>query len=283
MKFGHGFPLVALDDVARIRDFAQTLDGAGFDYITAAGHLLSSPADRYQGRPPATYAGPYHDPFVLFAYLAGITQRLEFMTSILILPLYETAVVAKQAAELAFLSNNRFHLGVGLSWQEPEYEALNQDIHTRGRRLQEQVEVLRLLWTQPYVTFKGRWHNLDQVGLNRLPSQPIPIWFGTSAEERPMRRAASVGDGYMPMGDPAELFPRIQEYMVEQGRDGRAFMLMTRLTAGDGGPDSWTGEAKRLQGLGVTHLTIGAPPDVQGAAAITRITEAKDAVAAALG
>jgi probable F420-dependent oxidoreductase len=282
MKFGHGFPLVALDDLARVRDFAQTLDGAGFDYVTAAGHLLSSPVDRYQGRPAATYAGPYHDPFVLFAYLAAITRRLEFMTSILILPLYETAVVAKQAAELAFLSNNRFHLGVGLSWQEAEYQALNQDIHTRGRRLEEQIEVLRLLWSQPYVTFKGRWHDLDQVGLNRLPSQPIPIWFGTTAEERPMRRAARMADGWMPLGDPTDLFPRFQQYIVDQGRDARGFLLMARLSAGDGGPDAWVGEAKRLQGLGATHLTIGAPPDIQGAAAVTRIMAAKDAVASAL-
>jgi probable F420-dependent oxidoreductase len=281
MKFGTSFPLISLADPGAVRDLAQTFDGAGFDYITAAGHLLSTPADRYEGRPPATYMGPYPDPFVMFGYLAGMTTRLHFFTGILILPLYETAIVAKQAAELDFLSGGRFEMGVGISWQEPEYQALGQDIHNRGARLAEQVEVLRLFWTQPFVTFKGKYHDIDNMGLNRLPSKPIPVWFGSTAEERPMRRAAKLGDGYMPMGDPADLYPRLKQYMTDAGRSG-TMQLMSRVTADDGGPDAWVAEAKRLQGIGATHLTLGVPPDLTGEAATKRLIEAKDALTAAL-
>jgi probable F420-dependent oxidoreductase len=280
MKFGTGFPLIALKDAAAVRDFAQTLDGTGFDYTTAAGHLLSTPADRYEGRPQATYMGPYHDPFVTFSYLAGITNRLHFVTSILILPLYQTAVVAKQAAELDFLSGGRFEMGVGLSWQEPEYKALGQDIHTRGARLAEQVEVLRLFWTQPFVTFKGKFHDIDNMGLNRLPVKPIPVWFGSTPEEKPMRRAARLADGWMPMGDPTDLFPQLKRYMADAGRS-EPMQLMSRVVAGDGGPDAWVAEAKRLQNIGATHITLGVPPEITGDAATKRLIEAKDALAAA--
>jgi probable F420-dependent oxidoreductase len=282
MKFGTGFPLIALKDAAAVRDFAQTFDGAGFDYTTAAGHLLSTPADRYEGRPQATYMGPYHDPFVTFSYLAALTTRLHFVTSILILPLYETAVVAKQAAELDFLSGGRFEMGVGISWQEPEYQALGQDLHSRGARLAEQVEVLRMFWTQPFFSFKGKYHEIDNMGLNRLPSKPIPVWFGSTVEERPMRRAAKLADGWMPMGDPTDSFPQLKQYMSDAGRS-TPMQLMSRVTAGEGGPDAWVTEAKRLQTLGATHITIGVPPDVTGDAATKRLIEAKDALAAALG
>lgn len=283
MKFGTSFPLISLSDAGAVRDFAQTFDGAGFDYVTAAGHLLSTPTDRYEGRPPATYAGPYPDPFVMFGYLAGMTDRIHFFTGILILPLYETAVVAKQAAELDFLSGGRFEMGVGLSWQEPEYQALGQDIHNRGARMAEQVEVLRLFWTQPFVTFKGKYHDIDNMGLNRLPSKPIPLWFGSTPEERPMRRAARLGDGWMPMGDPTDTFPQLKQYMADAGRGNAPMQLMSRVTAGEGGPEAWVAEAKRLEGVGATHITLGVPPQVAGDAATKRLIEAKDALAAALG
>jgi len=283
MKFGTGLPLIAADDIGQVRDFVQALDGAGFDYVTMAGHLLSTSPGRYEGRPPATYTGPYHDPFVLFSYLSAFTNRIHFVTSVLILPLYETAIVAKQAAELDFVSGGRFELGVGISWQEPEYKAVGQDVHQRGARLAEQVRVLRMFWTQPFVTFKGRFHDIDNMGLNRLPARPIPIWFGSTLEERPMRRAARLADGWMPMADPAEPLSRFKQYMSEAGRGGEQVMVMGRVAAGEGGPDAWVAEGKRLQGAGATHLTIGAPPDLQGEAATQRLIEARGILAAALG
>jgi alkanesulfonate monooxygenase SsuD/methylene tetrahydromethanopterin reductase-like flavin-dependent oxidoreductase (luciferase family) len=168
-----------------------------------------------------------------------------------------------------------------MSWQEPEYQALGQDIHTRGARLAEQVQVLRMFWTQPFVNFKGKYHEIDNMGLNRLPSKPIPVWFGSTIEERPMRRAARLADGWMPMGDPTDAFPQLKQYMADAGRGG-SLQLMSRVTAGEGGPDAWMAEAKRLQGVGATHITLGVPPDVTGEAAMKRLIEAKDALAAAL-
>ena len=175
MQFGAGFPLTAMDNPSAIREFGQTLDGAGFDFITASGHILSSEPGAFPANPTPTYGGPFHDPFVLFGYLAGLTERIRFRNSILILPLYPTGLVAKQGAELQMISGGRYELGVGISWNTAEYRALNQEFKTRGRRLEEQISVLRRLWSEPFVTFDGRWHHFDNVGLNRVPARPIPV------------------------------------------------------------------------------------------------------------
>ncbi len=282
MKYGTGFPLIALNDTGAVRDFAQSFDGAGFDYLTAAGHLLATTSDRYDDRPAMTFTGPFHDQFVLFGYLAGNTNRIHFVTGILILPLYETAVVAKQGLELDFLSGGRFELGVGVSWQDSEYQAVGQDVHVRGARLAEQIQVLRMYWTQPYFSFKGKYHDIDNMGLNRLPAKSIPIWFGSGLEGLAMRRAARMADGWMPMGDPTETFSKFKQYMAEAGRGSDTIQLMSRVTAGDGGPDAWIADGKRLQEVGATHITLGVPPELTGEAATKRLIEAKDALSAAL-
>jgi probable F420-dependent oxidoreductase len=278
MQFGAGLPITAMDDPIAIRDFAQALDGAGFDVLTTAGHLLAVPAEKYTDRPAATYAGPFHDPFVAFAYLAAITRQLHFRPSILILPLYPTAIVAKQAAELQLLSGGRFELGVGISWNEAEYQALGQDYSTRGQRIEEQIEVLRKLWSEPYVRYSGRWHHLNGVGLNRVPSHPIPIWMGGS-HERAMRRAARLADGFIPLGDPAEVIPKMQGYVREAGRDPASFGFAGRVATGPGGPAAWIEAARKLQRLGVTQIAISTPPDVQGEAALKQLIDARRALA----
>ena len=278
MQFGAGFPLVASNDVASIRELAQRLDAAGFDLLTVSGHLLSVPAGRYSDRPAATYAGPFHDPFVLFGYLAAITQRLHFRPSILILPLYATAVVAKQAAELQLLSGGRFELGIGISWNPTEYRAVGQDFTNRGRRLEEQVYVLRRLWSEPYVQFDGRYHRFDDIGLNRVPEPPIPIWMGGTGEDRVLRRVARLADGFIPLGDPTELMPRLRQYLTEAGRDPSSFGLTGRVLAGPNGPEAWLESARALQALGATHLSLSAPPDLDRQAALERIIEAKQAL-----
>ena len=283
MQYGTGFALAAMDDVAAIKDFAQALDGAGFDFVTVAGHLLSAEPGRFPDRPTPTYVGPFYDPFVLFSYLAAVTQRLQFRTSILILPLFPTAIIAKQAAELSHFSNGRFQLGVGISWNEAEYQALGQDIHTRGRRLEEQITVLRKLWTEPFVRFQGRWHTFDNVGLKRLPKQPIPIWMGSGTDDRVLRRVARLADGWTPMVDPTEPMMRLRGFLKEAGRDPATFLLTARVTAGPEGPAGWVEAAKRLQGVGATHLAIGAPPDLAPPQALERIIEAKKVLAAELG
>jgi probable F420-dependent oxidoreductase len=282
MKFGAGYAITALDDTTAVRDFARTLDRAGFDFVTTAGHVLSAEPNRFPDRPAATYVGPFYDPFVLFSYLAAVTERLSFRPNILILPLFPTALVAKQAAELSILSGGRFELGAGISWNAAEYQALGQDAHTRGKRIEEQIAVLRRLWTEPYVSFEGRWHRLDRLGLGRRPPAPIPIWMGSGTDEPVLRRVARLADGWTPLGDPTETIPRLRRYITQAGRDPSSFRISGRVTAGPEGPDSWVAAGRRLQEAGVTDVTIGAPPDLPPNEALERIVEARGVLAGAL-
>ncbi len=280
MKYGAGLPITAASDNGALRDFVQALDESGFDLLSVAGHVLSVPAERFTDRPVPTYAGPFHDPFVVFAYLAAITRRLHFRPSILILPLFPTALIAKQAAELQQLSDGRFEMGVGISWNTAEYQALNQNFRNRGKRVEEQINVLRRLWNEPYVSFEGRFHALDGVGLNRVPTTPIPIWMGSGTSETVLRRVAKLADGWVPLGDPTEAMPLLVQYLIDAGRDPGSFGLTGRVIAG---PDGWIELAKKLQALGATHLTLGAPPDVQGPAIVERLLDAKRVLGAELG
>ena len=282
MKYGVLFPHVPFSDVGKTRDLAQTYDDAGFDYITFGGHVLTARPGRYEGRPDSLYATPYHDPLTVFGYLAAVTSRIRLISSVVILPALQTAMVAKAAVDLAFLSNDRFELGVGNSWQESEYRALGQDVHVRGARLTEQVEVLRLFWTQPFVTFKGKFHDIDDMGFDRLPKQPIPIWFGSQFGEAAMRRVAAKGDGWMALMDPTEAMPRFQQYVSEAGRDPGAVKIMSNIYVGDEGADKWIAEAKRLHGLGVTHITINAAPGTAAEAGVKRVVEMRDILSGAV-
>ena len=180
MKIGLVFPQTEYgNDPAALGDYAQTAEALGYSHLLAYDHVLGANPDRPGGfSGPYTYRTPFLEPFVLFAYMAGLTRNLEFCTAILILPQRQTALVAKQAATLDRLCHGRLRLGVGLGWNPVEYHALGKDFHTRGRRFEEQVELLRRLWTEPLVTFEGRWERVDDAGLNPLPvQQPIPLWF----------------------------------------------------------------------------------------------------------
>lgn len=282
MKYGSGFNISAPQDPSAVRDLAQTLDGAGFDFATLGGHILGTADGRYEGRPPFTYVGPFHDHFVLFAYLAGVTQRLHFISSIMILPLFPTALVAKQAAELDYVSGGRFELGAGISWSPEEYEALGQNIKNRGRRLEEQIQLLRRFWNEPLVTFDGRYHRVDNLGLNRQPIT-IPIWLGIGAGDEQLRRIAKLADGWIPQGDPTEPMKKVREYMAAEGRDPSTFRLLGRITASPEGPDAWIAAAKHLQEAGATHIGIGAAPGTPPAEALPKILEAKKVLSETLG
>jgi probable F420-dependent oxidoreductase len=271
-------------DAAAIREFGQTLDREGFDFVNTSGHLLSSEPGSVPDRPVPTYGGPFYDPFVLFSHLAAVTDRIHFRTSILILPLFPTAVVAKQAAELSLLSDGRFEMGIAVSWNEAEYAAMNADIHTRGRRLDEQLEVLKRLWTEPFVTFEGRWHKYDRVGLNALPASPIPIWIGCSPEPRFLRRVARHGDGWLPYGAGWEKdVPLLQQELVAAGRNPEGFPIMGRLSAAEGGPEDWAAIAAQQQAAGITDILITGSPAQAPVEALPEIIRARDAVARALG
>jgi probable F420-dependent oxidoreductase len=283
MQYGAGFPLKALPDAAAMRDYATALEQAGLDFTSTAGHVMGQPPGTHPDRAAPQYVGPFNDPFVTFAFLAGVTQRIRFMTAILILPALPTGLVAKQSAELALVSGGRFDLGVGISWNAAEYRALGQDPRTRGARLEDQVTLLRRLWSEPYVTYKGRFHDFENIGLNRPLVAPIPIWFGTGTDELVLRRVAHLADGWMTIGDFLPHVPRFQQYLREAGRDPAGFPIRGSLMAGEGGPDSWIKTAREYQAAGVTHITIGVPPAFTLAQTLERVSEARTALVKALG
>lgn len=262
MKLGAVFPQTEIGaDPVAIRDFVQAVEGLGFDYLLAYDHVLGANPDRPGGwRGPYTYRDLFHEPFVLFAHLAALTWRLEFVTGILILPQRQTALVAKQAAELDLLSGGRLRLGVGLGWNAVEYQALGEDFTNRGRRIEEQVALLRELWTRPLVQFTGDYHQIPDAGLNPLPvQQPIPIWFGGTAEAA-LRRLARLGDGWLPNSMPAkQLVPEVEKvrgYVAEAGRDPRTFGIDVRMSLKVTPEAEWPQEAALWRAQEVSHLCL---------------------------
>ena len=165
MKIGVVFPQTEFgSDPGAIKAYAQTAESLGFTHILSYDHVLGANPDRPGGwSGPYTHESAFHEPFVLYSYMAALTEKIEFVTGILILPQRETVLVAKQAAALDVLSNGRLRLGVGTGWNKVEYIALKQDFHTRGQRQEEQIELMRLLWTQELVTFLGRWHTIPTL------------------------------------------------------------------------------------------------------------------------
>ncbi len=248
-------------DPYAIRDYAQTAEGLGYSFILAYDHILGANPDRPGGyRGPYTHQDPFLEPFTFFSYLAGLTEKIGLTTSIIILPQRQTALVAKQAATLDRLSHGRLRLGVGLGWNKIEYEALNENFHNRGRRIEEQVEVLRQLWTKQLVTYSGRWHTIPDAGLNPLPvQQPIPIWFGGHAEPV-LRRVARMGDGWMPtyktVGEAKNALDMLDQFLQEEQRDPSEVGIEARLAYGEGNPDIWVTQMDEWKAKRATHFSI---------------------------
>ncbi len=262
MKIGVVFPQTEFgNDPAAIRDYAQTAESLGFDHILAYDHVLGANPQRPGGwSGPYTHQDPFHEPFVLFSYMAGLTQTIEFVTGILILPQRETALVAKQAASLDVLSEGRLRLGMGIGWNKVEFVALNQEFHNRGKRIEEQVTLLRQLWTEPLVKFDGRWHHIPDAGLNPLPVQrPIPIWFGGHADAV-LRRIARMGDGWLPnyrsAKDAAPSLEVLDEYLVEAGRSRADIGLEARLHSHLGDLDDLLDRMAGWRAAGATHISL---------------------------
>ena len=282
MRYGSPIPITAFEDFDTVRDYVQTLEGEGFDFTSTSGHVLGQPSGTNPQRPDRQYVGPFYDPMVTFSYLSGVTRRIHFITGILILPAWPTALAAKQSAELAILSRGRFELGVGISWNAAEYRALGQEIHGRGMRIEEQIAVLRLLWSQPYVTFEGRYHTLDKVGLNRAAVPPIPIWMGTESGEVALRRVARIADGWMSLGDPLPDMPRLQQYAREAGRDPSQLKVRGPLVIGDD-TKAAVERGRKMAAAGVTHINLVAAPDREPRSALPSIIAARKALSDALG
>ena len=261
-KFGVIFPQIEFPpDATAVCDYAQAAEALGYAHIVAYDHVLGANPERPGGwHGPYTHLDPFLEPFVLFSYLAGLTSRVQFVPGVLILPQRQTALVAKQAATLDVLSGGRLRLGVGLGWNEVEYAALNEDFHTRGRRSEEQIEVLRRLWTEPRVTYDGQWHHLPDAGLNPLPVQrPIPVWMGGSADAG-LRRGARLADGWLTnTRSPADLaaeLAKLDGYLAEHGRARPAFGLEVRIHYGAGDPAVWAQVRAAYEALGVDYIGL---------------------------
>jgi len=248
-------------DPAAVRDYAQAAEALGYSHVLAYDHILGANPDRPGGwSGPYTFRDPFMEPFLLFTWMAAVAPRLGFITGILILPQRETTLVAKQAAVLDVLCSGRLRLGVGTGWNEVEYAAAGYDFHTRGKRQEEQVEVLKLLWTQELVTFKGRRHDIPDAGLNPLPVQrPIPVWFGGHADAV-LRRVARLGDGWLPGFRTAEAaaahLDTLDRYLAENDRGRADIGIEPRLHWGNGDLDALGRALEGWRAAGATHISL---------------------------
>ncbi|HXG53205.1 MAG TPA: LLM class F420-dependent oxidoreductase [candidate division Zixibacteria bacterium] len=262
MRYGVVFPQTEIGaDPIAIRDFAQAAESLGYDHILAYDHVLGANLTSRPGwNPPYSYRDMFHEPFVLFGYLAGLTKRIELVTGVLILPQRQTALVAKQAAALDVLSGGRLRLGVGIGWNPVEYEALGENFANRGRRCEEQIEVLRALWTGDAITYSGRWHKITDAGINPPPVQkPIPVWLGGS-HERVLRRVGRLGDGWFPLLAPDETcraaIQRVRSYAREAGRDPEKIGIEGRISVAGQIEETWLRQLHAWTELGATHLSV---------------------------
>lgn len=262
LTLGAVFPTTEIgNDPAAIRDWAQTAEALGYRHMITYDHVLGAVhADRDPKLTgPYTENDPFHEPFVLFGYLAGVTRTLGLTTGVVILPQRQTALVAKQAVEIDVLSGGRLRLGVGTGWNWVEYQALGQRFDDRGKRFDEQVELLRRLWREPVVDFDGRHHRIDRAGLLPLPGREIPLWFGALSEVA-LRRAARVGDGVLYGTRPSRvkrLHDKLKEHLARAGRGAESVGAEAVLDFADG-PEVWHAEIALWKELGGTHLSIRA-------------------------
>jgi probable F420-dependent oxidoreductase len=260
MKIGAIFPQLEIGaDPALVRDWAETVEAAGYHHILAFDHVLGASPEHRPGWTGYTDKSLFHEVFVLFGYLAAITSRVELVTGVLVLPQRQTALVAKQAAEVDVLSGGRLRLGVGIGWNQVEYQAQGVPFEKRGARLTEQVDVLRKLWAEPVISYDGEFHQLEEAGLNPLPGRNIPVWFGGSAEAV-LRRTGEIGDGWLPQSAPTDearaQLERVRAYAVAAGRDPAAIGFEARLTLGRVPERDWASYAEGWRALGATHLGI---------------------------
>lgn len=262
MRPGAVFPqLESGVDPAAIRYWAEAVEAMGYTHILAYDHVLgASVATRPDWSGPYTSESLFHELFVLYGYLAAVTTTVELVTAVLILPQRQTALVAKQAAEVDLLSGGRLRLGVGVGWNAVEYEALNEEFTNRGVRSEEQINLLRALWTDTAISFTGRWHTIDQAGLNPLPPRrAIPIWIGGYSEAT-LRRIGAMGDGWFPWRPPSDemraQIERLHGYARAAGRDPAAIGLEPQLAIGRLPEAEWAGFVEGWRRLGATHLCV---------------------------
>lgn len=262
MKIGVVFPQTEIGpDAGGVRAYTQAVEQMGYSHVLAYDHVIGANlenrpdwGDRY------SLHSQFHEPFVLFSFMAGMTETLEFATGIVILPQRQTVLVAKQAAALDVLSDGRFRMGIGIGWNKVEYESLGEEFTNRGARSEEQIALLRALWTKDSVNFEGRWHSVPDAGLNPLPiQQPIPIWLGGEADAV-VKRIARVGDGWMPGWQPDEAgmkeLDKLYAYAKEAGRDGTDIGIDGRFSADLATEDTWSDQVKAWADIEADYIDI---------------------------
>lgn len=259
-------------DPGAMRAYAQGAEELGVTHLMIYDHVVGVDRNR-----PGGFEGPYdsdtafHEPMVLFGFLAACTTNVELVTAVLILPQRQAVLVAKQAAEVAILSGNRLRLGVGVGWNSVEYDALGEEFGTRGRRQAEQVELMRRLWTEDVFSFDGEFHRFEHASILPRPTEPVPVLFGGSAPAL-LDRCARLGDGWMPLGSPneksAERVAELRRLREAAGRSWDGFDIRAQAQYAGGTPERWRSHAERWRDLGATHLAIAThnagPTDVDG-------------------
>ncbi|MEX0762204.1 MAG: LLM class F420-dependent oxidoreductase [Dehalococcoidia bacterium] len=262
MQIGVVYPQTEIgSDLGAIKEYAQAAEEMGYSHILAFDHVLgANTASRPGWRGTYDVDSSFHEPLVLFGYLAGITSRIGFATGVIILPQRQAVLVAKQAAVVDVLSGGRLRLGVGIGWNDVEYEALGMNFRDRGARSEEQIEVMRALWKARSITVEGKWHTITDAGINPLSVQrPIPIWLGGGAEPV-IRRIARLADGWMPQFQPDghghEMLERMRGYAREYGRDPAKIGLDGRMRVPLDDAGTWADTVARWRNIGATHVSV---------------------------
>jgi probable F420-dependent oxidoreductase len=261
MKIGVVFPQTEIGaDPGAVRTYAQRVEQLGFSHVLAYDHVVGADPSVHTG-----WSGPYdlhttfHEPLVMFGYLAGITTSVELVTGVIILPQRQAVLVAKQATEVDVLTGGRLRLGVGLGWNAVEFEALDMDFNTRGQRMEEQIELMRRLWTERSVTFSGKFHRVTGAGLAPLPvQQPIPVWIGAQSP-RAYRRVGRLADGWFPMMAPGPDLEAAREVVhqvaVAAGRDPNTIGMEGRMSW-SANPEEIAEGLRAWERAGATHVSV---------------------------
>ncbi|MEP7046935.1 MAG: LLM class F420-dependent oxidoreductase [Ilumatobacteraceae bacterium] len=284
-------------DADAIRQWAIDAEAAGYEHLMAYDHVLGATPERLGPGPfgsfpnaPYTSEHTFHEILMLFSHLAALTTTMSFVTSVLVLPQRQTAVVAKQVATLDLLSAGRIRLAVGVGWNAVEYEGLGVDFADRTALLEEQIDVLRMLWTEPIVSFEGRFHKLDGVGINPLPTHSIPILIGSGAADPVLRRVVRKAGGWMPLLIPgldptpiAAAVAKLHEFCDEVGRDPSSLPIHGRVYIGPG----WQAALEQAMELGFADCSIGfnrmAQPGLSHAEHLDAIIAAKAEIDSLVG
>ena len=263
MKVGVIFPQTEIGtDPIAVRDYAQAAEALGYDHLLAFDHVIGANTASRPGWSGAYgHTDQFLEPFALFGYMAAITQKIELATGIIILPQRQTILVAKQAATVDVLSAGRLRLGIGIGWNQVEYEALGENFGDRGKRSEEQIEVMRALWTQELVTFDGRWHKITDAGLNPMPVQrPIPVWFGGNSDQV-LDRIARIGDGWITTLRADErgrgAVEKLRQLAHEHGRDPAEIGIESWVQLRNRTPEECLEDIATWEELGVTHVSVG--------------------------